>query len=95
MRKPRTITLFIAGVGLCLAAPLFLRPTDMIRPVRNASGEYALRPDGRVLFEHDTIAQIKHDWLTEVLLIVGLICLVWSAIRGCRYLYERFHKNAA
>jgi hypothetical protein len=95
MSKPRTITLLVAGFGLILAAPLFLSPTDMIRPVRKASGEPVLRPDGRVLFEHDTIAQIKHDWLSELLGAVGLICLIWVAMRGARYLYDRVHKNAA
>ncbi len=69
--------------------------SDCLRPVRDASGGYVLRPDGRVMFEYDTIAQIKLQWLPELMAAVGLICLIWAAIRGARYLYGRFHKRAA
>jgi hypothetical protein len=94
MLKPKTITLLIAGVGLCLTAPMMMVGSDSLRPVRKASGEYVLRPDGRVMFEYDTIGQIKLQWLSELMAAVGLICLIWAAIRGTRYLHDRFHKKA-
>ena len=95
MRKPKTITLLISGIGLCLTAPMMMVGSDNFRPVRKANGEYMLRPDGRVMFEYDTIGQIKLQWLSELLAAVGLICLIWAAIRGTRYLYDRVHKNGA
>jgi hypothetical protein len=95
MRKPKTLTLLIAGVGLCLTAPMMMIGSDCLRPVRDAGGKYVLRPDGRVLFEYDTIAQIKLQWLPELMATVGLICLIWAAIRGARYFYDRVHKPAA
>jgi hypothetical protein len=95
MRKPKTITLLIAGVGLCLTAPMLIFGSDCLRPVRDASGGYVLGPDGRVMFEYDTIAQIKLQWPAELMATVGLICLIWAAIRGARYFYDRVHKPAA
>jgi len=95
MRTPKTITLLIAGAGLCLTAPMMVVGSDSLRPVRSANGDYVLRPDGSVMFEHDTIAQIKLQWLPELMATVGLICLIWAAIRGAKYLYGRVHKKAA
>jgi hypothetical protein len=95
MRKPKTITLLIAGAGLLLTAPMMMIGSDCIRPVRDASGQYVMRPDGKVLFEYDTIAQIKLQWLPELMATVGLTCLIWAAIRGARYLYDRVHNKAA
>ena len=94
MLKPKTITLLIAGVGLCLTAPMMLVGSDSLRPVRKASGEYMLRPNGRVMFEYDTIGQIKLQWLPELMATIGLICLIWAALRGVRYLYDRIRKKA-
>ena len=95
MRKPRTITLLIIGLVLCLASGLFVRPTDMLRPVYTPSGEIVRRPDGSRMFEHDTFAQLRHDWLPDLMIVVGGLCLVWSAVRGVRLLYDRSRNKAA
>ncbi len=94
MRKPNTIMLLVAGVALCLTAPMMIVGSDSLRPVRKASGEYMLRPDGRVMFEYDILGQIKLQWLPELMAALGLVCLVWAAIRGARYLHDRHHRNA-
>jgi hypothetical protein len=95
MRKPRTITLLIVGLALCLASGLFARPTRMLRPVYTSSGEIMRRPDGSRMFEHDVLAQLRHDWLPNLMIVVGVLCLAWSAVRGVRFLYDRSRNRAA
>ena len=87
MSKPRTITLFLSGLGFCLLSSMLAAPTTVVRRVHTASGE--------VVREHHAIDQIKHDWLPELLLLIGLILLAWAVIRCVIYFYGRIHKPAA
>jgi len=94
MRRPRTITLLVAGVLFWLAASIFVIPTTMLRPIHGPGGEVVRRPDGRAMFERDTLRQIKHDWLPELMVAAAVGCFVWSATRGIRFLYDRVHNHA-
>jgi hypothetical protein len=95
MRKPQTVTLLIAGFGLCLASGIFMRGSVALRPLYTPSGEIMRRADGSRMFEHDTLAQFQNNWFPYLMIAVGLFCLVWSAIRGVRFLYDRANKRAA
>jgi hypothetical protein len=93
MRKPRTLTLLVAGVVLYASASLFVVPTTRLRLVRGPGGEVIRRPDGGALFERDTLAQFKQDWLPNLMLAAGVFFLGWSAFRGALFLYDRGHNK--
>ena len=46
------------------------------------------------MFERDTLRQIKHDWLPELMVVAAVGCFLWSASRGMRFLYDRVHNLA-
>jgi len=91
MKKPKTITLIIVGFIFCLLAPNMMVGVDCLRPAKDATGAQVFRPDGKMLMEADTWGNIKVQWLSELLAAIGLICLIWAATRGARYLYDRFY----
>jgi hypothetical protein len=94
MRSPRTTTLLLVGIFLLLIAPLFLKGVTVLRPVLTATGEPVLRPDGHPLYRRDPVGQMKADWQAHSIRAAGLICLIWSAGRGGRYLYKRRKRRA-
>jgi hypothetical protein len=61
----------------------------MLRPVYAPGGEIVRRPNGGIMFEHDTLAQFRHDWVPLLIIAAGFICLGWAAVRGVRFLYDR------
>jgi hypothetical protein len=95
MKKLGTSTLLIAGISFWMASALFMTGTVMLRPIYGPNGDFLRRPDGSRIFEHDILAQLRHDWVSYLMMAVGTFCLAWSVVRGLVFLYARVQKKNA